>query len=178
MPHRLPILLACVHLPSKLNRSPDSQLLDCFDLARQIGVEEQRAGHSRTIVVGDFNLNPFENGMVSSSGLNSVMSRQVASRGSRTVDDRVLPFFYNPMWTRFGDGVDTTSYFYDASEPVNYYWNIFDQVLIRPELANRFDTTKLEILRDAGPISLVSGNGRPDRRVGSDHLPIRFEVEF
>lgn len=178
LPARDPVLLAAVHLPSKLHWTTESQAFECAELARQIDFEEQKAGHRRTILVGDFNMNPFEAGVA--GGLHSVMSRQVASRGTRTIQGRVYPLFYNPMWCHFGDaGSDTAgSYFYDAGEHVNHYWNMFDQVLLRPELASRFDPDRLSILKAVGSLSLVRPDGRPHQQVGSDHLPLLFEVEF
>ena len=178
LPARDPILLAAVHLPSKLHQSGESQAFGCMELAKQIELEEQKAGHRRTILVGDFNVNPFEAGIA--GGLHSVMSRQVASRGTRTVQGREYPFFYNPMWSHFGDAGSHTagSYYYDAGEHVNHYWNMFDQVLLRPELAAHFDSARLSILKAVGPLSLVRPDGRPDQQVGSDHLPLLFEVEF
>jgi hypothetical protein len=112
--------------------------------------------------------------------LNAVMSRRVASRATRTVQGRDYRFFYNPMWNHFGDaGCETAgSYFYDASEHVNYYWNLFDQVLLRPELAERFDPNRLMVVKSTGSRSLVRPDGRPDQSAGSDHLPLVFEVEF
>jgi len=180
LPDRNPVLLATVHLPSKLNWSAESQQFECVELSRDIDCEEQKAGHRRTILVGDFNINPFEIGMVSSNGLNGVMSRQVASRESRTVQGREYQFFYNPMWNHLGDSRSDTagSYFYDAGEHVNYYWNVFDQVLLRPALAERFDPGRVSIVKEVGAVSLVHANGRPDRTNGSDHLPLIFEVEF
>jgi hypothetical protein len=178
LPDRDRLLLVAVHLPSKLHMTAESQAFECAELARQIDLEEQKAGHRRTILVGDFNLNPFEAGMA--GGLHSVMSRQVASRGTRTIQGREYQFFYNPMWCHFGDaGSDTAgSYFHDAGEHVNHYWNMFDQVLLRPELASRFDSDRLSILKAVGSLSLVRPDGRPDEHVGSDHLPLLFEVEF
>lgn len=70
------------------------------------------------------------------------------------------------------------SYYYDSSQQVNYLWNVFDQVLLRPELAERFDPNGLSIVTKIGSTSLVRGDGRPDRGVASDHLPIVFDLEF
>src|SRR5258708_15660168 len=100
------------------------------------------------------------------------MTREDASRQSRIVQGRHYRFFYNPMWNHFGDANSDTavSYFYGASEHVSYFWNLFDQVLIRPELAARFDPDSLSILTSAGSQSLVRGDGRPDSTQYSDHL--------
>jgi len=145
LPARAQVVLVAVHLPSKLYMTEDDQLLECTVLCRQIAEQEALAGHRRTIVVGDLNMNPFEPGLVGAVGLHSVMSRQVAARGSRTVKGNEYQFFYNPMWSHLGDGSGDTagSYFYDSTQHVNYYWNVFDQLLLRPELAERFDPSRL-----------------------------------
>jgi exonuclease III len=180
LPARAEVVLVTVHLPSKLHMTEDDQLLECTVLVRQIAEQEALAGHRRTIVVGDLNMNPFEPGMVGAAGLHSVMSRQVAARGSRTVKGNDYQFFYNPMWNYLGDGNGDTagSYYFDSAQHVNYYWNVFDQLLLRPELAERFDPSRLRILKSAGMRSLLRRNGRPDSTNSSDHLPIVFELEF
>lgn len=180
LPARSEVLIVSAHLPSKLYWSDQSQVFECTELARQIRLEEDKVGHRRTILVGDFNMNPFEPGLVGAGGLNAVMSRRVASRMTRQVQGRDYHFFYNPMWNHFGDGRSPTagSYYYDSAEHVNYYWNVFDQVMVRPDLASQFDPAQLRIITTVGARSLIRSDGRPDLSVGSDHLPLVFEVEF
>ncbi len=121
LPNLPPIVLAAVHFPSKRYWSAESQASECFELGKAIEQVEKDVGYRRTILVGDFNMNPFETGIVSSGGLNSVMSRRIASRVSRTVQGRDYHFLYNPMWSHFGDArADTAgSYYYDAGQHVN-----------------------------------------------------------
>lgn len=180
LPARSEVLLAAVHLPSKLYWSNESQSFECVELARRIAEEEDGAGHQRTALVGDMNMNPLEPGLVSSVGLNAVASRRIAQRVTRIVQGRDYRLFYNPMWGHFGDASSDTagSYFYDSAEHLNYFWNIFDQVLLRPELAKRFDSNQLSIVRSVGERSLVREDGRPDVTLYSDHLPIVFELDF
>jgi hypothetical protein len=107
-------------LPSRLHFSDESMIFECANLAKMIEDQEEAWGHWRTILLGDLNVNPFEIGVVGTGGLHAVMSRDVASRGSRTVQSREYDFFYNPMWAHFGDrqgGVPGT-YYYDKAEHV------------------------------------------------------------
>src|SRR5205823_4202312 len=92
------ILLGVVHLGSKLFRSEPSQGAALRTLAEKIREIEDERGHRRTVLVGDFNMNPFEPEFVLAEGLNAVMTREVAGQGTRVVDRREHPFFYNPMW--------------------------------------------------------------------------------
>ncbi|MHC4430644.1 MAG: hypothetical protein ACYTBS_02275, partial [Planctomycetota bacterium] len=80
-------------------------------------------------------MNPFEHGIVGAAGIHAVSDRSIAARGTRKVGGEDRRFFYNPMWSYFGDvspGPPGT-YFYDTGTQVNLYWNIFDQVLILAE---------------------------------------------
>lgn len=180
LPGRQKIILAAVHLPSKSHFSDASQVHECVNLADIIAESEEREGHRRTILVGDFNVNPFEEGVVAARGLNAVMSRNVALRHSRTVQGREYPFFYNPMWGHLGDrtGEPAGTFYYDKSEHVTYFWNMFDQFLIRPELAESFKQDQVRILTTAGYMTLVRDDGRPDKALYSDHLPVMLEIDF
>lgn len=180
LPARAEILVAAAHLPSKLHFSNESMIFECSNLARMIEDSEEACGHGRTILLGDLNVNPFETGMVGTGGLHAVMSREVASRGSRTVQSREYDFFYNPMWAHFGDrqGEAPGTYYYDKAEHVTYFWNMFDQVLVRPSLLDGLGVESVRILTSVRGISLLGPGGKPDRSVGSDHLPVLAELEF
>lgn len=93
LPAQTEILLAAVHFPSKLHWSDASQAQECGPLARAISKEEQAVGHRRTLLVGDLNMNPFEEGVVGAAGLNGVMTRRLAKRQTRTVQAQEYPFF-------------------------------------------------------------------------------------
>jgi len=180
LPGLLDIILAINHFPSKLYWEPASQSLECVALADTIKYVENQVGHSRTVLVGDLNMNPFEDGVVGASGLHAVMSRTIAKKGSRIVQSKQYPFFYNPMWNFFGDATPGPpgTYYYDRSEHKVYFWNIFDQVLIRPELIDFFDNDEMKIIESDGEISFVTHHGFPDVNNISDHLPIFFKLNL
>jgi exonuclease III len=178
LPGREEILLVTAHLSSKREREDADKTNECIKLAEAIRAVEQRAGHSKTLVVGDLNLNPFEDGAVWASGLNAVMTRRLAARETRTVQSSKYPFFYNPMWRFFGDPGDRPAGTYYQWRAVTrcYFWNIFDQVLVRPALMEAFDDRALRILDSDGSTSFLSGAGVPDRKRFSDHLPLTFAL--
>jgi hypothetical protein len=174
------ILLAVNHFPSKLYWDETSQLIECINLSNSILDAENDIGHSRTILVGDFNMNPFENGVISSEGLHAVMSRDIALRGKRIVKKKEYPFFYNPMWNFFGDASPGPpgTYYYKKSIHKVFFWNIFDQLLIRPDLLKYFDNEDLMIITSIEDTNLLDNNGVPDKNKGSDHLPIFFKLSI
>jgi len=180
LPGLTSILLAVVHFPSKLHWDEPSQGFQCVELSQTIKSAEQQVGHSRTVLVGDFNMNPFEDGVVSAAGLHSIMTRSIAKRGTRIVQATKYPMFYNPMWSFFGDRQTSPpgTYFYESSVQKVYFWNIFDQVLLRPDLLSLFDNEDLKILVNDGKTSFLSKTGTPDERNVSDHLPILFSLRL
>lgn len=173
---RQPFLFATTHFPSKLHWSKNSQAFECSELSTRIKKAEEIAGHSRTILVGDLNMNPFEDGMIGAPGLHAVMSQKIASRDYRIVNAEKYPFFYNPMWNLMGDYTPGPpgTYYYNSSEHVSFFWNMFDQVLIRPDLVGQFDINALSIIETDGITSFLDENGIPDTQKTSDHLPIFF----
>jgi len=82
------------------------------------------------------------------------------------------------MWGHFGDRDRNPAgtYYRDSGQHVNYYWNMFDQVLIRPSLLDMFPSEGVEIVTHAGRIPLLTSTGVPNRRTGSDHLPLLFTL--
>lgn len=174
------VILVGVHLSSKLFESRDDQALECTRIIQEIEKAEEFIGHSNTVVVGDINMNPFEPGIIGAAGFHAVMDRRIAEKGSRKVKGKNYRFFYNPMWNHFGDeGLKPSgTYYYRSSTHTCFFWNMFDQVLLRPELTDVFDGNELEILTSIGSTLLLNKNGKPNRNVGSDHLPILFKLDI
>jgi endonuclease/exonuclease/phosphatase family metal-dependent hydrolase len=180
LPERAPLLIAAVHLPSKLFSCADSQILEQGVLARSIREAEENVGHSRTVLIGDLNANPFEPGIVGAAPLNAVMTRRVSRRPDRTVSGKTYPYFYNPMWGHFGDRSDRYSgtYYHDRGEHVTYYWNLFDQVMLRPALVGNFAPEDLRIVSAVGGLDLLTKSGVPNPDTASDHLPLVFRIDL
>jgi len=175
----LELLLAAVHFPSKISHWDSiDQAAEAVNLSGQIRVEESQRGHRRTIVVGDFNMNPFEPGLIQANSFHAVMTVVTAKAGSRKVQGRGYPFFYNPMWSFFGDrtsGPPGTHYFRAGGKPVSYDWNMFDQVLVRPDALKWFEVD-VEIPTAIGDFDLRDRHGRPNRNLASDHFPVLFRL--
>lgn len=175
------VLLVVVHGPSKASAWDEDDLAaQATVYANYIVEEEKNAGHQRTILVGDFNMNPFEKGMVTAGGLHGVMSRRIAQKKSRTVQGESYPFFYNPMWSLMGDHTPGPpgTHFHRRSRPKEFFWHMYDQVLIRPDLLRFFDNDELALLQEDGTNSFLDHNGRPNKAEFSDHLPVLFKLNL
>ncbi len=172
------VLLALVHFASRVNYDQDDQTLEATSLAADIRGVEAIQAIDRTIVVGDFNMNPFEPGMAGAQALHAMMTKNLARREERDVRGRPYSFFYNPMWGHFGDRTDgpPATYYLRASKPYNLFWHMYDQVLLRPSLMDSL--RELHILDTDGVEPLLTRNDLPSTSSGSDHLPLLFSIEL
>jgi hypothetical protein len=181
LPQREEILLCAVHFPSKQRQSAIDQTSYCQRFADILAEAESEANHTRTVLVGDLNLNPYEDGVVTTTGLHAVMTRNIARRETRRVKFQSNLFFYNPMWSHFGEkrAGHAGTYYLRSPKTRADFWNIYDQVLVRPVLLPYFRDEDVEILwRDvAGNVSFLTDGGRPREEI-SDHLPVLFRLDI
>lgn len=184
-PGGIEIVLAMAHLASPRYKDIQARNSRIIGFARAICDAEKAANNNRTVVVGDLNLNPFDEGLLNVRGLNALADRRTVLRkdprrfGRMQVEEFRL--FYNPMWNHFGDAVQPPgTYYYDKSNPeVDPLWNIFDQVLFRPALVDRFRSKNLKILTTDGEVPFTWPNdGTPNGDLFSDHLPIWFQLDL
>lgn len=168
-------IVAFVHLPSKMYATTHDNLEQLMIIRNAVEKTETILESRKTLIVGDFNINPFEESMVSAAGLHSLACRKVVSRNkSREVREKEYFTFYNPMWNLMGDKDSPAgTYYYSKGGIMKYFWNTFDQVIIRPDLIENFILDKLIIIDHIDNKSLLNRNGKPSI---SDHLPIYFEI--
>jgi hypothetical protein len=171
------LIIGVVHLPSKLYTNKESQILIAGALNDDIERVETKQGHRRTILLGDFNMDPFETGMIAARALHAVIDSDLAAERTRSVHHRLYNYFYNPMWRHYRDeaGLPCGTYFQRRSEEACHFWHIFDQVVIRPEVIPLIPDA-IKVMTAIAGHRLIDSHGRPDIKRFSDHLPIMFEV--
>jgi hypothetical protein len=172
------VFLAAMHLPSKAGgvKETDQQAW-AQEVSREIAEFEDRENCEDTLLVGDLNMNPFDPGVVSVTGLHGLITTALASQPPRRHRGKPYRRFYNPMWGLFGDRTSgpAGTHFWDSSVPSNQHWQILDQVLLRPSLMKRLRA--LQILEGDGYRSFLGSNKVPSREHLSDHLPILFQLD-
>lgn len=86
------ILVVSAHLTSKMNAKPSSQASEAAVMAKEIIRAESTSNHERTLVVGDLNMNPFDDGITDANAFHAVMTRRIAARERRKVQGELLWF--------------------------------------------------------------------------------------
>jgi hypothetical protein len=172
-------LLVLVHGLDKRNNSVRKQELFIEQVVSSIAYFETQLGHSRTLVFGDFNANPFESAVAGALGMHAVISKELAKSKPREMLGRTCPYFYNPMWSAYGARSRApATYYFRGSDPHELYWHMLDQVVVRPLLIDRFDSNALQIVTDIRGKDLLTKHGIPNDRDFSDHLPLVFAVDL
>ena len=169
------------HLPSKIHRNADEQREYAIDYMEEVVSYEEQTSCNKTFICGDFNMSPYEEGMVCSRGFHSIMDANVTRKyPSRNVNKKQYSTFYNPMWGLVGDlgrGDVAGSYYYNGYKSSEYFWYMYDQVILRPSLLDYFDNSKLRVITQGESYNLLDNKSKINT-IYSDHLPISFTLNF
>lgn len=170
-------ILCCVHLQSK--GYPDHEErrnITINQITNEICALETKLGTENSIIVGDFNVNPFDSACIGARNFHSLPIYETTANKSRRVSGQDFRMFYNPMWNLLGDfNQPYGTFYYNGSTSDNIFWNIYDQVIIRPSLRKRFIDSSLKIVTETQTKYLLDTKGHPQKTI-SDHLPIIFEI--
>lgn len=174
------IILICFHGHDRMSVPVEADRADyAQDIASDIRLIEKDVGHTCTLVVGDFNMTPYEQGMVSIKGMHALMTKNLTHSVHKLERRISYPCFYNPMWSHLGDQPNRSpgSYFFsNTASATNTFWMLLDQVLVRRELMDSI--SQLAILNHDGADSLITNKGRPRKATYSDHLPLFFKIDI
>jgi exonuclease III len=164
-------LLMLVHGVDVRNNDDYVRQEFAHSLAADITFVKEQQNTNKLVVLGDFNMNPYDRGMNLVTGLNAMMTRDCVAQKSRKRNNKEYELYYNPMWSLFGDNTaGPAGTVYDISNQGPYGWSMFDQVLIHHSIVEFFHDVK--IMDQAGEFSLKNARGRPDSNNASDHFPI------
>lgn len=171
-------ILCGMHLPSRIYSDHQERRNIVIDrIVEDINELEMKLKIENTIILGDVNENPYDVGCLNATKFHGISSGADAEKGSRTVMSKTFKMFYNPMWNLFGDfRYPPGTYYHNGSDPSNSFWNIYDQVMIRPSMRKWFVDNSLKILVKIQEYSLVDKFRHPRKDI-SDHLPIVFEIK-
>lgn len=169
-------LLGLVHGVDMRNYDLETRQSVAQSLADEIRFVRSEHNNNHLILLGDFNMNPYDRGMNLAMGLNAMMTRTCVTAGNRTFLGKQYDFYYNPMWSLFGDRSEgPPGTVYDTSNQGPYGWNMLDQVVINHSIVDEFEDVR--IMTYAGSNCLTDTKGRPDSSKASDHLPIMIKMK-
>ena len=169
-------ILVTIHGVDPINHDIDHRNGHAQVLMSQLKSLSSKFKTQRLIIIGDFNVNPFDKCMTLPIAYNSVMTRECAKQGIRGYQFEEYDLFYNPMWSLFGDLSEGPSgtYFYTGTSGMQG-WNMLDQVMLHHSLADYLDTVR--IVDSTMNLDLADARGHPNAKDYSDHFPILITLK-
>ena len=167
-------LLVLVHGVDMRNYDSNARQSFAQTIAELIRFVSSEQKTKNVVIMGDFNMNPYDPGMNLAAGLNAMMTKKCVAAGVRKNIGKTYDLYYNPMWSLFGDNnTGPAGTVYDTSNQGPYGWSMLDQVIIHYSLVPIFQDVK--ILSEVNGQSFTDQHGRPDSKKASDHFPILTE---
>lgn len=161
-------IVACVHLPDKRNYPKMYARYNPLQhMVSQIMEIEKNRYWYKSIVIGDFNTEPYDDEMFLNDSMNSVLFRREMVPETVKSDGRNFRKFYNPILECLSEENNQLGS-YRLNKAPGPIWHCLDQILFRKSLMDSFD--HMEYLRMIGQTSLMK-QMNPDNRY-SDHLPL------
>lgn len=186
--------VAAVHLHSKAGNTERQQLWKNYGLLQQLAQWETEFASQRTVLVGDFNANPYEVNLRDPNLLRAQEDRQLIrllQQRQRAADEAVKPdFWYNPMWNLLGDfdpaapaGSRPTGTHFRYTDDETPMWSLLDGFLVRPALMDAVLHPESAIISRTASTQFLKPTiiGRGDNLIREDlpdHLPIIFALHL
>lgn len=165
-----------LHFFDKYTHDDARQIIHSAFLVQGVARHEKSSKNKKTVLVGDFNLNPFDPAMNLTETFNAVASVDCARRPPAKLKGEKYDYFYNPMWNKFGDWTGPPGTYHHSDRSSGHYgWNMLDQVLVRPQAIDFLEN--IEIINHTGVSTLATSVGRPKKQNLSDHFPLLLELK-
>ena len=171
-----------VHGPAPIHVWNPTAILDdtARDLRESIEEREIAVTHTKTIAIGDFNMEPFNVAMVKPKGLNATPCKTIAASNYKQIrKGEKIQYFFNPMWELLGSwqaNRQPGTFHTKNDRTSSFAWHLIDQVVVRPVLMNAIQPGTPVILTTAGSTPLTTAAG--EIAAVSDHLPVLVSLDI
>ena len=162
-----------IHLPAPPYADSNDRKSVIRDLVQDICEQERMLKNRRTIVIGDFNCNPFDEELLQKDAFNAVLFKSIINyQETIRYNEKERRRFYNHAINYISEETKTYGSLYYSSGSAPIYWNSFDQILVRKELMDNI--TGFMYLRMINGKHLLK-DIKPDSTI-SDHLPLLVNI--
>lgn len=161
--------LAGIHLKDRRNGTKADRESTAREILIDLKDDVFKKGADNTIIIGDFNANPYDEEMLDVHGFHSVLFKDVIEKDEyRTHNGKEYKRLYNPVLNYISEDEKMYGSFYHTSGSNTSVWYCLDQVLVAKPLIHRI--SKMSYLKRIGKIDLCQSAG-PNHEI-SDHLPL------
>lgn len=165
-------ILAAIHLEDRRNYKPAQRIETIRRLVADIEKTEDALNCRNTLVIGDFNANPYDEELISRFAFNAVLFKKVIEKKVAS-ESRGIKMFYNPVLHFISEDTEMYGSFYYERDYATPFWYCLDQVLARANLANCI--IHVAYLKKINSEELLK-NATPNKSI-SDHLPLLVNLQ-
>lgn len=167
--------LVGIHLEDRRNYEVDDRIDTIKRLISDIEKTEGLFMCNNTIIIGDFNANPYDKELLSCYAFNAVLFKKIIDKNefSNWKGDKIRRF-YNPIIHYLSENTEMYGSFYYDKKNDTSYWLCLDQVLVRKKLVDNI--TNVQYLKKAGDRDLLKKTRVPNEKI-SDHLPLLVNIQ-
>ena len=163
------MIMAGTHLQDRWSTDTATRLITIRRLIQDISNVEERCGSKKTIIIGDFNANPYDDELLLADAFNAVLFKDVIKQSETCkVADNTYRRFYNPILNFISEDTKMYGSFHNTTSANSPVWHCLDQVIVSKALCDRI--ININYLKNAGKQSLIS-RIKPNSKI-SDHLPL------
>lgn len=167
-------ILSTIHLEDRRNNTTADRIATINNLVTDIEKTEELLKCNNTIVIGDFNANPYDEELLSRYAFNAVLFKNVINSSEITTSKGLKrKRFYNPILNYISEDTGMYGSFYHAQNHNTPYWHCLDQVLVRKSLVNC--VVDMKYLKEINSRELLNKIA-PNKKI-SDHLPLMFGIK-
>ncbi|MDR4954008.1 hypothetical protein REB14_17650 [Chryseobacterium sp. ES2] len=171
------IYIISVHMPSQLNYGLDALKHNLsefkFQFENHIGNSEQKS----ILLIGDFNVNPFESPIVNYDGLSATNTTNFSAiKVFRGQENHI---YYNPTWKLYTN-INFPGTF-RKTRPSNSSFDVIDhhyldQVIISHKFLKRINNEQINTVLQTTEFNIFDLT--LNKIIHSDHLPIKYEFQL
>lgn len=175
------VLVCNVHLSSRLHGGEENPVHDLDMMLDELKAYRRDNINGEEIIIGDFNLEPHQAELQKKSGLQGNRSLEFVTEQETKRIDRRYRILYNPSWRLYGAEFAPHGSHYFSGGKKGGPWFILDQAFFSsglvssPAKVQMITTVTCASTKTVTPL-LSKKIGQPDRKIGSDHLPIVWTI--
>ncbi|MDO6745516.1 hypothetical protein Q4553_13155 [Tenacibaculum soleae] len=166
-----------LHLPSQMFQHFDALKEFIRDFRKDIDLNIGIPDEKRILLIGDFNVSPFDKPMIDFDGFSATNSINSRERITHLGKNKAL--YYNPTWKLFSNSsFPGTKYFkrpsgssYDILEH-----HFLDQVVISTKLSREIKDEEIKVIEKSSKYKYY--NQGSNVILESDHLPLSYKISL
>lgn len=165
------VLFVFLHLYDSMHHSDSDRLKCMIEIKREIDGYIVTHSRAKVLMIGDFNCMPYDDPIMNKMVFNCVLFRDLLKTKSKA-NER----YYNPMLLKLSEKEKIYGSYYSDSTMRNLRWFLLDQVIVNKHSDKIIKYDSIELINKIGSTNLLK-NGKPNKKLYSDHLPLYFEIK-